>query len=288
MRKLEFHGGEYFPLIPQSRQPGISRPVVCPHHAPWFDHCLDKAPKAFCRSIRHMLEANPSDSLRRFILNADDDQGFPLCPSTSLPTFFASTDIGFVYLNAPRESVSSRPHHSPSEFVQPLPGGLIAAWLNDSSKAESVGTVFLGGDVPHRAKPQTQWLTGAMENRAGGYGSLDATVLTTPQPTACPPRSIRPTLGAHEPMRPTQSRQVFQASALGRKPLLELRQRPRIVFHDQTLHLVATGVNPIPPKYFNHKPEKLKRLCVRYPGFSRKYGRGSPFPTSECPPLVII
>ena len=75
-----------------------------------------------------MLEANPSDSLRRFILNADDDQSFPFCPSTSLTTFFASTDIRFVYLNAPRESVSSRSHHnSPSEFVQPLPGGLIAA-----------------------------------------------------------------------------------------------------------------------------------------------------------------
>ena len=246
MRKLNFHGRKYFPFIPQGRQPGISRPGVCPDHAPRFDHCLDKSPKAFCRSISHMLEANPSDSFRRFIFNADDDQSFPFCPSTSLTTFFASTDIGFVYLNAPRESVSSRSHHSPSEFVQPLPGGLIAAWLNDSFKSKSVGTVFLGGDVPHRAKPLTQWLTGAMENRAGGYGSLDTTVSTIPQPPARPPRSIRPTLRAYKTIRPTQSRQVFQASSLSRKTLLELCQRPRIVFHDRILHLVATGVNPIP------------------------------------------
>jgi hypothetical protein len=150
-------------------------------------------------------------------------------------------------LNVPRKSVSSRSHHSPSEFVQPLPGGLIAAWLNDSSKAKSVGTVFLCGNVPHGAKPQTQWLTRAMKNRARGYGSLHATLLTTPQPSARPPRSVCPTLWAHKPIRPTQSGQVFHASCLGREPLLEFRQRPRIVFHDQTLYLVATGVNPIPP-----------------------------------------
>lgn len=81
---------------------------------------------------------------------------------------------------------------------------------------------------------------GAMENRAGGYGILNATVLTTPRSTARPPRSIRPTLRAHKPIRPTQSTQVFKASSLRRELLLELRQRPRIAFHDQTLHLVAT------------------------------------------------
>ena len=246
MGKLEFHRGKYFPFIPQSRQIGISQPIVCPHHASWFDHCLHKAPKTLCRSIHHMLEANPSDSPRSFILNTDDDQCFPFCPSTTLTTFFTSTDIGFVDLNAPRELVSPRSHHSSSEFLQPLPRGLIAAWFNDSSKAKSVSTVLLGGNVPHRTKPQTQWLTGAMENRAGGYGSLNATFSATPQPTVRPPRSIRSTPGAEKPLRPTQSDQVFKTGFLRRKPLLEFCQRPRIVFHGQTLHLVATGVNPIP------------------------------------------
>ena len=247
MRKSQFHGGEYFPLIPQARKASIPRPAVCPDHASWFDHCLDKAPKALCRSIRHMLEANPSNSLRRFVFNADDDESFPFCSSATLTAFLTSTDISFAYLNAPRESVSSRSHHSPSKFVQPLPGCLIAAWLNDSSKAKSVSTVFLGGNVPHRAKPQTQGLAGAMKNRAGRYGSLDPTLLATPKPPVRPPRFIRSALRAHKPIRPTQSRQVFQASSLGRKPLLKLRQRPGIVFHDQTLHFVVTGVNPIPP-----------------------------------------
>ena len=87
-----------------------------------------------------------------------------------------------------------------------------------------------------------------MENRAGGYGSLDATALTTPQPSARPPRYTCPTLRAHKPIRPTQSGQVFQAGSLGHEALLKFRQRPRIVFHEQTLYLVATGVNPIPRK----------------------------------------
>ena len=101
--------------------------------------------------------------------------------------------------------------------------------------------------MPHRPKPQTQGLAGAMENRAGRYGSLDPTLLATPQPPVRPPRSIRSALRANKPIRPTQSRQVFQASSIGCKPLLEFLQRPRIIFHDQTLHLVVTGVNPIPP-----------------------------------------
>jgi len=248
MRQLQFHGGEYFPFIPQGRKTSIPRPVVCPDHASRFYHCLDKALKALCRSIRHMLEANPADSLRHFVLNADDDESFPFRTSTTLTAFFTSTDIGFVYLNAPGEPVSSRSHHSPSEFVQPLPGCLIAAWLNDSSKAKSICTVFLGGNVPHRAKPQTQGLAGAMENRTGRYGSLAPTLLAVPKSPLRPPRPIRSALRAHKSIRPTQSRQVFQTSSLGRKPLLKLRQRPGIVFHDQTLHLVATGVNPIPPK----------------------------------------
>ena len=115
--------------------------------------------------------------------------------------------------------------------------------------------------MPHRAKPQTQGLAGAMKNRAGRYGSLDPTLLATPKPPVRPPRFIRSALRAHKPIRPTQSRQVFQASSLGRKPLLKLRQRPGIVFHDQTLHFVVTGVNPIPPflRIYFLFPYKLKK-----------------------------
>ena len=127
-------------------------------------------------------------------------RAFPSAPRPRF-AFLTSTDISFVYLNAPRESVSSRSHHSPSKFVQPLPGCLIAAWLNDSSKAKSVSTVFLGGNVPHRAKPQTQGLAGAMKNRAGRYGSLDPTLLATPKPPVRPPRFIRSALRAHKPIR---------------------------------------------------------------------------------------
>jgi len=246
MRKPEFHGGEYFPLITQVRKASIPRSVVRPNYAPRLNHCLYKSSKALCRSIWHMLKANSSKPLRRFVLNAYDYKSFPFCSSTTLTAFLTPTDIGFVYLNVPGESVPSRSYHSPSEFVQPLPGCLIATWLNDSLKAKSVSTVFLGGDVPHRSKPQPQWLTSSMENRAGRYRCLGATLLATPQPPVSPPCSICSALRAHKTIRPTQSCQIFQASSFSRKSLLKLCKRPWIVLHDQTLHFVATGVNPIP------------------------------------------
>ena len=141
MRKSQFHGGEYFPLIPQARKASIPRPAVCPDHASWFDHCLDKAPKALCRSIRHMLEANPSNSLRRFVMETD---------------------------------------HAGLEVVQ---------YIRETLKNKSVVPYF--AVMCHMVRNHKRnGLQRAMKNRAGGYGSLHATLLTTPQPSARPPRSI--------------------------------------------------------------------------------------------------
>jgi hypothetical protein len=74
MTQLDFSGWEYFPLRAQTRQAGIPQPVVRPNDASRFDHCLDKACKAFCRSVRHMLKENPSDSVWSLILDANDAQ----------------------------------------------------------------------------------------------------------------------------------------------------------------------------------------------------------------------
>jgi len=246
MRKLEFHRLEYFPPIAQSRQSSIAQPVVRSNNASPFNHFLDKASKAFCRSVRHMFEANPPNSIRRLILDSDDYQSLPFCPSTSLATF-ASTNVGFVHLNTPRKSVSSWSNHSPSELVQPLPGRLVAAWLNDSSKAKSVGTVFLRCDVPHRAKPQPQRLASTMENCPGRYRGLRAAVPTMPQPALRPPGLVCSTLWAYKATRPTQRSQILQASGFTREPFLKLCQGARIILHVMILHIVATGVNPIPP-----------------------------------------
>ncbi len=111
-------------------------------------------------------------------------------------TALTSTNAGFVNLNAPREPITSRPHHRSSELVQPLPSSLVAPWLNDSSQAKGVGTIFLRRDLPHRAKPQPQRLTSAMENCTSSHRSLSAAVTTMPQPALRPPRLSMGTLPA--------------------------------------------------------------------------------------------
>ena len=45
---------------------------------------------------------------------------------------------------------------------------------------------------------------------------------------------------------PAQRSQILQASGFTREPLLELSQGARIILHAKILHVVATGVNPIP------------------------------------------
>ena len=130
--------------------------------------------------------------------------------------------------------------------MQPLPGRLVAAWLNDSSKAKSIGTVFLRCDMPYRAKPQPQRLASAMENCPSRYRGLGAAVPAMPQPALRPPSLVSSTLWACKAIRPAQRSQILQASGFTREPFLELSQGVRIILHAKILHVVATGVNPIP------------------------------------------
>ena len=220
MRQSEFFRWKYFPLIAQTRQIIISPPIICLNNASWFDHGLDKSSEAFSRSVSQMLKANPPHSFRRFIFNADSDQRLAFSAPTAFATLTPS-NVRFVHLNATTEPITPRPHHRSSQLVQPLPRSFIATRLKNTGQPKGVGTIFLGGDMPHHSKPQAQRFVGSVENSTGRYRFLNPALATMPQTTLCSPCFVGTTIWAYKTIRPTQIGQIIQASHLSGKSLIE-------------------------------------------------------------------
>ena len=122
-----------------------------------FEQCflvrswLGQILRGFSRSVSQMLKANPPH--RRFIFNADSDQRLAFSAPTAFATLTPS-NVRFVHLNATTEPITPQPHHRSSQLVQPLPRSFIATRLKNTGQPKGVGTIFLGGDMPHHSKPQ--------------------------------------------------------------------------------------------------------------------------------------
>ena len=68
-----------------------------------------------------------------------------------------------------------------------------------------------------------------MKDRASTHRRAPLTPFTHPQPSGSHPRITQPTRRAHEPVRPTQPRQIPDARGLVGKPRLQLLERRRVI-----------------------------------------------------------
>ena len=95
-----------------------------------------------------------------------------------------------------------------------------------------------------------------MENCPGRYRGLRAAVPAIPQTALRLPSLVCSTFWAYKATRPTQRGQILQTSCFTIEPFFELFQGARIILHPWILHIVATGVNPIPQFKF------YSSLCI--------------------------
>ena len=172
--------------------------IICLNNASWFDHGLDKSSEAFSRSVSQMLKANPPHSFRRFIFNADSDQRLAFSAPTAFATLTPS-NVRFVHLNATTEPITPQPHHRSSQLVQPLPRSFIATRLKNTGQPKGVGTIFLGGDMPHHSKPQAQRFVGSVENSTGRYRFLNPDWRQCHRPRFVRHASLEPQFGHTKP-----------------------------------------------------------------------------------------
>ena len=171
---------------------------------------------------------------------------------------FESAQLTFLDCPSRGQQIPPRPHHRAPHFVQPGPSRFVAVQPQHSWKSPSAGCGLLGGDPPHRTKPQRQRAARALQDRPCGHRGLAPTRSALQQ--HCSPRPGLSTTATRtvETVRPAQPEQILPTVLLTHKTGLELYQVPRVIFHLLAYYILglpeSTGYPPF---------GKMFRLGVR-------------------------
>ena len=153
------------------------------------------------------------------------------------------TNEGFIDLDTPTQAIASWSYHGPTKFVEPGPSGRVTPQSQEVLDAHGTGAVLLSDDVPDGSEPQNQRLMRILKDRACRDGGLIPTPPANQTATSGSPRLRGAAAWADKPLWPTKPEQVVAARLLSRETLLQLDDRPRVIFHTRTLHVVEGGVN---------------------------------------------
>jgi hypothetical protein len=69
--------------------------------------------------VGDVFQSDAANAIAVF-LGCNDDYSLVLCQSPD-NTFFLDTPVGFIYLYRSLQTVTARPHHGSTEFMQPRP-----------------------------------------------------------------------------------------------------------------------------------------------------------------------
>ena len=222
---------------------GVSVPSVCMHDTTGFDGGQQEGLQTRRRGIRDSGHAYPADSFTVF-LRRNHNHCLGTHVSATNP-FFRGTSITIVYLHTPTQSVSSRPNHRPTQFVQPCPRCLVTAQSQNPLDPQGTGAGLLAGHQPDPAKPQSKRLVRVLENRSGCNGCLKSARGTSYQTALRKPSPLIGTSGTRKTIGPLEPEEVLPARLFRGKPTFEFQKRSRVVLHATILHLVVTGVKEI-------------------------------------------
>src|SRR5215469_1707083 len=219
----------HFVSVPSHLQTGISFPSVRVDHAARLDRLGDKGLQTGGRGVPNLTQSDAPGALSVF-LAGHSHQSLCLCPATANP-LFQSAQVSLVHLDPTAQLVTARSHHGPSQFVQPCPGGDVAAQTQNALQPQRTGSVLLRRHPPDSPEPQGQRFPGILEDRTRRQRHLVFAASTDQQVTLrCPTR--RPaTARANETFRPTKLQQVLSTGLFGSKPGLQFSQRAGVVLH---------------------------------------------------------
>jgi hypothetical protein len=231
VRQFQFLGGKDFSWEALFRQLAISGPIIRFNHAARGNHLLYKSTQAAHRGVPYLGQANSAKSLGGLIFNDNRHQGFSLGSTPRFSRFFA-LHIRFIHLNATRQLISARSHHGTPQVVEPFPRRLVAAQIQYLLQSQSIGPIFLAGNVPHRSKPKGKRFMRSMKNGPGSNRSLSATLLAMPKAPLCLPSKPALAFRANKSIGPTHLSHIFQAGRLCSKSFFKFSQGPGKILHN--------------------------------------------------------
>lgn len=142
----------------------IPFPTISNNCAARLNRLDDEGTETYRGGVRNSEHANSSDGFP-FIFRSNGNQSFFEGLSAS-NTFFKTSQICFINLDATSQSVAAGPNHGPSDFMKPCPCCLITAKPKDPFESKSTCTVFLGDAPPYSSEPDDQGFSSTLENRA--------------------------------------------------------------------------------------------------------------------------
>ena len=222
--------------ITQGVQLCITSPVVCAHHGPWLNTLLYSTAQTLSRCVQHSQKANSPYAVT-ILLGGNNDQSFPGCPTTTLARLF-TTDISLVHLYNSGKTITARPNHCITQFVQPNPGGSVTAQSQDTLQAKSANSVFLIRYVPDGPKPKLQWLPRILKNGPRCYRTLMLAFLAVIKPASSLPSLRMITTRTTKTFRPPKSINILQASLFCTKFLLKFHDCLRVFFHTRLYYIL--------------------------------------------------
>ena len=216
-------------LIAFLPQTSVAVPAICMHYTPRLNRLLYKRFETPRRRIWNSTHADPANTTP-FFLGRHDDQSLLLHFASTKALFFGA-QVRFVDLHASRQPITSRPHHSTTQFVQPRPRGLVAAQTQNPLQTQGAGTRLQRRHPPDGAKPEHQRLVRVLEDRSGCHGGMIAAGRTNDQVSVRHPSFAAHAARTDESFRPAELAKVSAASIFRRKTRLEFCERARIIFH---------------------------------------------------------
>ncbi len=218
-------------LMDITAQPQIGMQTAGSDGASRFDGLSNKSMQVVPGQIRESAQANAANACP-VLLSGDGDQGLFFRSPSQGPGFLAAP-IRLIHFHDTRQSVTAWTHHSPTQFVQDQPSGLIAAQTQRALQPQRADAVLLAGDVPHGSKPGRQGQMAVLEDSPGGNRRF------MPAPTAAPSTSAnQPRLGSltsrTDPSGgPAERCEVLGTRLLVAKALLQLDQNSGVILdHD--------------------------------------------------------
>src|SRR5437667_5407930 len=147
--------------------------------------------------------------------------------------FLQPTDVGLVHFHPTVEPITPRSHHGSPKFVQPCPGGEVAAQTQYALQPQGAGSILLRRHPPDGPEPHRQRFPRILEDRARRQRRLVLAASADQQVAVSRPSRSPATAWADKTLRPTQLQKVVPTRLFGSKPGLQFGQSTRVFLHSR-------------------------------------------------------
>src|SRR2546426_5318731 len=241
-------------------QTGVSFPPVRVDHTAWLDGFSDEGLQAGGGGIPDPTQSDAADG-PPFFLAGYSNQSLCLRLPPANP-LLQPTDVGLVHFHPTVEPITPRSHHGSPKFVQPCPGGEVAAQTQYALQPQGAGSILLRRHPPDGPEPHRQRFPRILEDRARRQRRLVLAASADQQVAVSRPSRSPAAALADKALWPTQLQQVVPTRLFGSKSGLQFGQTTRVFLHsplpqhigllesteypDHNIHNSAFIIHPFP------------------------------------------